>query len=378
MAATPAGSGHELTGERTPGTGDTPVQLPDLGAPELDEALQRCNFPLVIWDASRGVVALGNQAAADVLEIPLSELVGSRVVDLASPRAAVERTVDDIGSGILKGLRGNRELTLADRRHVGVQVWTRDIDLAGVAGAVTLVIPDTQIGLLGRDPTRPWRDLVPIAVALVDVDWRIEGISADIVGVIERPASECIGHRLSELVQPDDFLQLQGPDGHPPQSPTTRRRIRVAHRDGSWVRVRLLLSPATERGEGQTWVGMIGPSTPSAASDASDSSDARVRELEFRLRRIGAEVRAAGLLDNMTALPPPREHPEIGELTTRQWEILSLLLQGQRVSTIAQSLFVSQSTVRNHLATIFKKFGVHSQAELLEKLRTRDPEAARR
>jgi DNA-binding CsgD family transcriptional regulator len=39
------------------------------------------------------------------------------------------------------------------------------------------------------------------------------------------------------------------------------------------------------------------------------------------------------------------------------------------VSTIADTLFVSQSTVRNHLATIFKKFGVHSQAELLELLK---------
>jgi DNA-binding CsgD family transcriptional regulator len=32
---------------------------------------------------------------------------------------------------------------------------------------------------------------------------------------------------------------------------------------------------------------------------------------------------------------------------------------------------VSQSTVRNHLSSIFRKVGVHSQSELLRRLRSR-------
>jgi two-component system response regulator DctR len=64
-----------------------------------------------------------------------------------------------------------------------------------------------------------------------------------------------------------------------------------------------------------------------------------------------------------------QEHPEIAELSTRQWEILSRLLEGARVSTIADELQISQSTVRNHLSTIFQRFEVHSQAELIDKFR---------
>jgi DNA-binding CsgD family transcriptional regulator len=35
-------------------------------------------------------------------------------------------------------------------------------------------------------------------------------------------------------------------------------------------------------------------------------------------------------------------------------------------------MFLSASTVRNHLTTIFRKVGVHSQAELIEHLRAAD------
>jgi DNA-binding NarL/FixJ family response regulator len=94
----------------------------------------------------------------------------------------------------------------------------------------------------------------------------------------------------------------------------------------------------------------------------------RVADLELRLRRIGAEVRAAGLIES-AATSVLLDHPEISELSTRQWEILSRLLEGERVSTIATRLFISQSTVRNHLSMIFQRFGVHSQAELIAKLR---------
>ena len=66
----------------------------------------------------------------------------------------------------------------------------------------------------------------------------------------------------------------------------------------------------------------------------------------------------------------PYQLAGVSKLSDRQWDVLTLLLQGERVPRIAKSLFLSQSTVRNHLADIFKKFGVHSQEELLDLFRT--------
>jgi len=106
------------------------------------------------------------------------------------------------------------------------------------------------------------------------------------------------------------------------------------------------------------------------AHAAAEVRQERVAELEHRLRRIADEVRAARLLDTVNMLPAAQEIP-LGELSSRQWEILSRLLRGERVDTIARELYLSPSTVRNHLSAIFRRFGVHSQRELLDLLRDR-------
>jgi DNA-binding CsgD family transcriptional regulator len=53
-------------------------------------------------------------------------------------------------------------------------------------------------------------------------------------------------------------------------------------------------------------------------------------------------------------------------LTPREREILELLSTGLRAPSIATRLYLSPSTVRNHLSTAFKKMGVTSQAEFFE------------
>ena len=63
--------------------------------------------------------------------------------------------------------------------------------------------------------------------------------------------------------------------------------------------------------------------------------------------------------------------PELRTLTTREGEVLRMLLEGWRVSSIARALFVSEHTVRNHLKAIFRKLGAHSQLELIERLKER-------
>src|ERR1700694_850405 len=52
----------------------------------------------------------------------------------------------------------------------------------------------------------------------------------------------------------------------------------------------------------------------------------RIAELEARLRRIAAELKAAGILHDLDTFPSLSEHPQMAELTNRQREILIRLL----------------------------------------------------
>lgn len=88
-------------------------------------------------------------------------------------------------------------------------------------------------------------------------------------------------------------------------------------------------------------------------------------ELAGHLRRIAGQIEAEGVLAAQVEATDALRVRARGELSARQWEIASRLVQGGRVATIAAELYLSQSTVRNHLSAIFQKFGVHSQLEFL-------------
>jgi ligand-binding sensor domain-containing protein/DNA-binding NarL/FixJ family response regulator len=56
------------------------------------------------------------------------------------------------------------------------------------------------------------------------------------------------------------------------------------------------------------------------------------------------------------------------DLTEREDEILRLVLQGARNKDIEKRLFISASTVRNHLYNIYQKLGVGSRLELINRI----------
>lgn len=59
---------------------------------------------------------------------------------------------------------------------------------------------------------------------------------------------------------------------------------------------------------------------------------------------------------------------QVGRLSSREREIFDLILEGNRVSTVANTLFLSENTVRNYLKRIYQKVGVHSLGELRERM----------
>ena len=96
-----------------------------------------------------------------------------------------------------------------------------------------------------------------------------------------------------------------------------------------------------------------------------------VDDLTGLLRRIALGLEKLGVPSGL--LPTPYHlaiWPEFNTLSPREREVLLRLLEGSRVPTIARTLHISPHTVRNHLQSVFRKVGVGSQAELIEKLRS--------
>ena len=101
-----------------------------------------------------------------------------------------------------------------------------------------------------------------------------------------------------------------------------------------------------------------------------DRTDNLMDEVQIVLRRIGVELERLGI--SPSTLPPssrPRACSELDSLAPRETEVVKLLMEGHRVSTIARSLFISPHTVRNHLQAAYRKSGVKSQVELIEMLK---------
>ncbi len=105
-----------------------------------------------------------------------------------------------------------------------------------------------------------------------------------------------------------------------------------------------------------------------APGDVRVIQDPRRRELEDTMRRISDELGRIGLAGNGTVAEPVAIHPDLDLLSRRERDVVTQLLQGHRVVSIAELLEVSEHTVRNHLKSIFRKLGVHSQAELVDRL----------
>jgi DNA-binding CsgD family transcriptional regulator len=101
-----------------------------------------------------------------------------------------------------------------------------------------------------------------------------------------------------------------------------------------------------------------------AASSTLDSFVASLAEFADPIWPMRRAPETSGLAETF---------PEFDDLTDRQQEILARLARGDRVPTISRGMHLAASTIRNHLTMLYRKVGVHSQAELIEYLHAMSP-----
>jgi len=204
-------------------------------------------------------------------------------------------------------------------------------------------------------------DQGPTVIGFGDGDGNIGMVSEDVRELLGHEPSHLTTYPSSGFVHADDLPEYLLTVSTVVATGRARHlRIRVRHADGRWVPVQAIAA-SLPRAEAYRIGFVLRADLPGPDNDRIE----QLTELEDRLRRIALELAAVGVSDHLD----PGIAQALADLSPRQREVVRLLQDGARVPTIAQQLYLSQSTVRNHLSAIFRRFGVSSQEELLRALR---------
>jgi DNA-binding CsgD family transcriptional regulator/PAS domain-containing protein len=283
----------------------------------------------------------------------------------ADLRPVVDNVFVGLASGVIESCQGRGRLRRPDGEELDVLAWVRPFDGARPCRRAVLAVAPAE----GTRPlAEPWFARVDpkrVAFGALDHEWKISEISPDAAELLDWDVDDARGSLMQGAVHPDDsslFLLTLARSGADRRAVATRLRVR--RRDGQWTPVRCVLSPLCDHSPARFGFGLWLLSN----EDEFKMADQRATRLEEHLWRIGAEVHASGVGGLPASSGSLWSHPVFGGLSERQSQVLGRLILGERVPAIARSLFLSESTVRNHLSAIYRKTGVHSQSELLARL----------
>jgi PAS domain S-box-containing protein len=304
--------------------------------------------------------------AAELLSTTPEEGVGLNYLSVTEHPGEATQTFRLVRERMLDGIKGRRRFHRTDGSMVELQVtgWavrsTTGPDLAiWIASEVSDREPATLDGVVVSPALwgRGGSDFGGVQFTL-DERWRIAHISANAGAVLGRPPEEWLVHSILDLTHTDDLAALLLGFARATTDSSADVRIRL-RQDGGWRPVRVVITLL--EGDGSLPFSLV--AAPATEPESPDSSSAS--QLAGHLRRLASQIEASGILAPVIETAAVLGIPATAELSPRQWEIASRLVQGERVATIAAEMYLSQSTVRNHLSAIFQKFGVHSQRELL-------------
>lgn len=100
---------------------------------------------------------------------------------------------------------------------------------------------------------------------------------------------------------------------------------------------------------------------------ANDFTDREISIMEVLSRHIALRIYQKKSNDRMHEDHRKLKIIEIGQkhsLSKREQTVLTRIYMGESPTQIAEELFISESTVKNHMAAIYKKLGIHARNQL--------------
>jgi DNA-binding CsgD family transcriptional regulator len=315
-------------------------------------------LPLYLIDLSTYKIINATGDLMAIIERPVEDVIGHQVFDLYNPREHknIDTALSSLAKGSIDFFRSRRILAYPSTGTHGVTVWVKVLEFGDQKVGLAEVcnrydaVESPLLQYLGFTPQK-------IAAGFTDAKGIVTAVSNDVESLVGIPAARLVGHHLLNDADQRRWEEMYA-------SPPVMGGYSISHTlereevNGVAIRTRCILTSFANSSV-RCFI-LIGE-----PKNLVKNANARIAELEQRLWRIAGEVQASGVFDPVKSIPDLTKFDQMGSLSGREWEVLTRLLSGERVASIARVLFVSQSTIRNNLSSIFRKFGVHSQAELL-------------
>ena len=216
----------------------------------------------------------------------------------------------------------------------------------------------------------PWLDRINCGVIGRDVDSRILFANSRLLRWTGYREAELLGKDVSMLFPPE-LRDRTRTEVRQSEEGDLRARLSAMRREDSTTFPVLIIPQTFENSEGE-YAGIVSivvdlATIQTAKRVASGPQDGLAAQLD----RLAGELQSLSFTASLaTPTQLDLDHEDLAWLSTRETEVLSLLLSGQRVPSIAGQLHISPHTVRNHLKSMFRKLEVSTQAELIERVRS--------
>ena len=319
-----------------------------------------------VMQVPSGLIVAASPTAAGLLDPGDADIVGRWLEDFTSdePSGALALFSD----GRIDGYESTR--TLARPNAPGglqVRLWFRRFDHQSTTRFALVLITAGEADDAGVDLGGA-AEAAPI-VGTVSSARLIEQISRGTADLFGCGPEQLLGQPASQLVHPDDndkwnAAMSQASTGGQAVTLAVRApgRAQPRDRDTRPIECDVLLLPLQP---GLTFVFM-----PASQLLIHPLEVAGTRSMLMRLSQVAGVAHAerakwSGLSE--------RDLPGLEDLTPRERDMLSRLIAGYRVRSIASDLVLSPSTVRSHLASIFTKLGVSNQSDLISAVRAARP-----
>jgi DNA-binding CsgD family transcriptional regulator len=341
-----------------------PDSTPVLGVEDLSrtaaDILQASSAPALVLHMPSERIVAASPAAAHLLDPDDGVVVGRLLEDFTTDRPALGP--DLFAGGHLNGFETARVLRRSGGGDVSVRMWVRTFDHQPSSRLVLVVlIADHRLPLQG--PARAAESDAAAVVGTADAALMIERISNDAETLFGRPVSELLAHSLLSLVVQADVsscLAALSEATATHHGVTLYLDVRPPHADANPTGCEVLILPL----QPSPSCAFVFLPTPAGMSREDISADFPAMLLRLVRGTQVAQLARTGISGFTDA-----DVPGLSRLTTRELEIVTRVVDGDRAPAIAAELYLSQSTVRNHLGSVFAKLGVSSQQQLLRLFR---------